>query len=207
MLTPPVTYTSGQAVAVAVEGGDAAADDELALAVEAAVQSGELGFLDEARNDGVAVSAPSTAGATASASTSAPTRRDIGSGARRLKHSATRVTFFPAMIMPSTSSSVTSDAVGADRLAVLHHRQPVREAEHVGHVVRDQKDADAAGLELPTSSWTMRVSSGLSAAQGSSMISARALKYNAREIATTWRCPPESERTGTRMFLKFGFRR
>ena len=52
--------------------------------------------------------------------------------------------------MPSTSSSVTSrGAVGADHLAVLHHRQPVAQPEHVGHVVADQEDAHAFGLELP----------------------------------------------------------
>ena len=50
----------------------------------------------------------------------------------------------------------------------------------------------------------MRVSSGPSAAQGSSMIRMRALKYSAREMATTWRWPPDSERTGSRMLRKFG---
>ena len=39
------------------------------------------------------------------------------------------------------------------------------------------------------------------------MIRMRALKYSAREIATTWRCPPDSRRTGTRMLVKFLFRR
>ena len=53
----------------------------------------------------------------------------------------------------------------------------------------------------------MRVSSGPSAAQGSSMIRMRALKYSAREIATTWRWPPDRRRTGTRMLVKFLFRR
>ena len=32
--------------------------------------------------------------------------------------------------------------------SVLHHREPIREIEHVRHVVRDQEDADAVGLQL-----------------------------------------------------------
>ncbi len=39
------------------------------------------------------------------------------------------------------------------------------------------------------------------------MIRMRALKYSAREIATTWRCPPERRRTGMRMLVKFLLRR
>ena len=45
------------------------------------------------------------------------------------------------------------------------------------------------------------------AAVGSSMISARALKWTARAIATDWRCPPDSRRTGDLKFLKFGLSR
>ena len=54
---------------------------------------------------------------------------------------------------------------------------------------------------------TCLVSAGPSAAVGSSMIRIRALKCTARAIATDWRCPPESEATGTTKFWNFGFSR
>ena len=51
--------------------------------------------------------------------------------------------------MPSTSSLVMSwTRPDADDLAVLHHRDPVGEVEHVMDVVADEENADALRLEL-----------------------------------------------------------
>ena len=50
----------------------------------------------------------------------------------------------PTMIMASTSSFAdVRGRAAADDAAVLHHRQPVGEVEHVVDVVADQEDADA----------------------------------------------------------------
>ena len=54
------------------------------------------------------------------------------------------------MIMPSTSSGVHVVLVhDAHDLAVVHHRDAVREVEHVVDVVADEEDADAFLLQLP----------------------------------------------------------
>ena len=58
-----------------------------------------------------------------------------------------------------------------------------------------------------TRSRTCAVSAGPSAAVGSSMIRILALKWTARAMATDWRWPPESDRTGVLRFLNRGFRR
>src|SRR2546427_133991 len=54
---------------------------------------------------------------------------------------------------------------------------------------------------------TCAVSAGPSAAVGSSLIRARAFKWIARAIATAWRCPPGSPRTGGFKVFEFGVRR
>jgi hypothetical protein len=55
----------------------------------------------------------------------------------------------PRMIIPRTSSLLTSATRGAEDAAVLHHANPVGQIEHVMDVVADQEDADAVGLERP----------------------------------------------------------
>ena len=54
----------------------------------------------------------------------------------------------PRMIIPSTSSGVTSFLYRVDDAPVVHHADPVRQVEDVVDVVADQEDADAIALEL-----------------------------------------------------------
>ena len=81
------------------------------------------------------------------------------------------------MIIPRTSSEVTSDGLTmSDHAAVIHDADPVGQVEHVVDIVADQEDADAFRLELADKLCTWAVSAGPSAAVGSSMIRILALK-------------------------------
>jgi hypothetical protein len=52
------------------------------------------------------------------------------------------------MIIPRTSSVVTSPCSPFHEPAVEHHADPVRQVEDVVDVVADEEDADAFGLQL-----------------------------------------------------------
>ena len=88
-------------------------------------------------------------------------------------------------------AGVTVATRGSEALDV----DPVRHLEHVGHVVADQDDRQAALTEVPDELEHLADSFTPSAVVGSSRMTTRLPKAAARATATAWRWPPDSVST------------
>ena len=84
-----------------------------------------------------------------------------------------------------------------DDPALAEHHDPVGEAEDLLEVVGDEQHAGARRRAArATRRWTRAVSATPSDAVGSSSTSSAGRPSRARAMATSWRCPRESTRTG-----------